>query len=183
MLRLFTALESSVTVTNKLVNLKSNMVGTRWLNPQTLHCTLVYFGDVNVYLYRQIKQQLKHIHFTPFTVRVHQFDIFRAPDRKPHVLVALVEPNESLIELQAEIYSTISMFHPNLEMQHKFRPHISIARLSNCNVAEIQDWINENEKELDESFEINEFSLYSSRSTSSGSVFTRMDKYEMAALY
>ena len=87
MLRLFTALDSSQAVTNQLFALKKEMIGVRWLNPQTYHCTLLYIGDANVYLYRQIKQQLKHIHFRPFSIRVNKFEIFNAINNKPHVLV------------------------------------------------------------------------------------------------
>jgi 2'-5' RNA ligase len=183
MLRLFTALDSSQAVTNQLFALKKEMIGVRWLNPQTYHCTLLYIGDANVYLYRQIKQQLKHIHFRPFSIRVNKFEIFNAINNKPHVLVALVEPNNSLVELQAKINDTISMFHPNLEMHYRYRAHLSIARLTNCNMSEVQDWLNTNENSFDQTIEIGHFSLFSSRSTSSGSVFTKMENYDMSSFY
>jgi len=183
MLRLFTALETTKTVTNQLIDLKKEMIGVRWLNPQTYHCTLVYFGEANVYLYRQIKQQLKYIHFRPITIRLNKFEVFYSETNKPHVLVALIEPNKALFELQGEINATISMFHPNLKLQNRFRPHISIARLLNCNKNEVQDWLNEHENSIDESIEIGQFSLFSTRPTASGSVFTKMDSYDMTSFY
>jgi len=183
MLRLFTALETTKTVTNQLIDLKKEMIGVRWLNPQTYHCTLVYFGEANVYLYRQIKQQLKYIHFRPFSIRVRKFEVFYNSSNKPHVLVALIEPNKLLVELQAEINATISMFHPNLKMQNRFRPHISLARLLNCNKVDVQDWLKEHDNSIDETIEISQISLFSSRSTTSGSVFTKMESYDMSSFY
>jgi RNA 2',3'-cyclic 3'-phosphodiesterase len=179
MLRLFTALTPSSSVAHELQNLKTDIEGVRWLNPQTYHCTLVYFGDVNVYLYRQIKQQLKYITFNPFTVKISHFELFKNSENETYSLVAIIETEQRLVELQYEMNSIISMFHPNLEMKNRFRPHISIARLNSCDRDRIENWKTENNSIINDSFEVNQFALFSSRPTSSGSVYTKMENYDM----
>lgn len=179
MIRLFIALNLPETVISQIINLEKNMTGVHWLNPNTFHTTLVFCGNVNIYLYRQIKRQLKNIYFEPFSLRVNKFEIFRSPNRKPHKLVAVIEPDQKLIDLQYEINSTISMLHPKLIMQTRYQPHISVAKLENIDFDEVQMWTKENENVLDEEFEVEHFSLFSSKLTNSGLAYTLIENYAM----
>jgi 2'-5' RNA ligase len=182
MIRLFTALTPSDSITERLQSVQKEMNGFRWLNPSTYHCTLVYFGDTNVYLYRQIKQQLHNIYFSPFTVEFEGLEVFPNEKNEPHVLVAKAKSEPRLNELQAEMNHTISMFHPNLLMKNRFSPHVTIARLTNPDPNELQKILTEFNNFTFGSLKVNCFALFSSRPTSAGSVYTKLESYQFNAV-
>lgn len=182
MIRLFTALTPSENITERLFALNRDITGVRWLNPATYHCTLVYFGDTNVYLYRQIKQQLHNIFFRPFSVQFEGLEVFNNEKDEAHVLVVKAKPEPKLIGLQAEMNETIGMFHPNLLMKNRFKPHITVARLTNADSQKLSEMVEEYNSTHFGTLFVNQFALFSSRPTSTGSVYTKLESYEFHRL-
>lgn len=178
MIRLFTALTPSSSISSKLSIIRKEISGVRWLNPDTYHCTLVFFGDTNVYLFRQIKQQLRHISFEPFEVEFESLQIFYDDKDAPHVLTAIAKPQPKLDELQSVMFDTIAMFHPNLDIKKRFKPHITLARFHSNFDQSALNLIDDYNSIHWGTLMVNLFSLFSSRPTINGSIYTKLDEYK-----
>lgn len=183
MIRIFTALPITDEATLQLSKLQTDLSGVRWVAPSLYHLTIVFLGDVNVYLYRQIKQQLKAVDFNPFHLTYRGLDVFRNMDGTPSVLYAKVEPNNKLISLQAEMVKLIGMFHPHLKLAHSFVPHITLARFYKGDVQQIENFISYHNEWVHGEFEVNQFHLFSSRPTPVGSIYTKLESYEASHNY
>lgn len=177
MIRLFSALSIPEIISQKLSEIRTDLFGARWLPSSSYHATLVFMGDVNVYLYRQIRQQLINIEFKPFTIQVKGLEAFVNEKRKSHVLTAKIEPCDTLSRLQKESGQLISMFHPNLKLNHTFTPHVTLARLNNVDETTLGELIEYNKDTDFGTIEINVFHLFASRLTQNGSVYSKLESY------
>lgn len=175
---MFTAIPVEDSLSKKLAQVRTDLKGAQWVSPEQFHITLVFMGDVNVYLYRQIRQQLKAIDFKSFEIKVEGIELFYDAQGEPTVLYAKVHESEEIKALQLELANLISMFHPNLKLVHSFHPHITLARLHKTPKEEVEQFVSYFRNHECCKTEVKEFNLYSSRTTPIGSVYTKLESYE-----
>jgi 2'-5' RNA ligase len=175
---MFTAISIPNDASQQLSKIRADLKGARWVDSSLFHLTLVFLGDVNVYLYRQIKQQLKAVDFNAFRLTFNGLEVFKNDDGSPNVLYAKVESNPALVALQDEMLRLIGMFHPHLKLAHSFTPHITLARFYKGEMNQIDNFLSYHQEIVNGEFEVNQFNLFSSRSTPVGSIYTKLETYE-----
>lgn len=178
MIRLFSTISIPEAISHRLSEIQTPFPGVRWLFPHSYHITLVFMGEVNVYLFRQIRQQFNNLDFRKFEISLKGLELFYDEHGNPTVLTAKIEQSAELLKLQKESAKHISMFHPSLKFNHAFKPHLTLAKFSNVESDSIQQLVDYHVNTEFGKFEVDSFELYSSRVTNTGSSYTKLESYK-----
>src|SRR5690606_39011123 len=97
--------------------------------PENLHVTLRFFGDIDNHIADELVGFLDQIHAEPIPVHVRGLGTFGGKD--PRTLWAGIEPSEALERLQRahERAARQAGLPPE---PRAFKPHVTLARLRNC---------------------------------------------------
>ena len=124
-MRLFVAIElyseQFKEIQDSLRNIKGKMTF-----PKTYHITIKFLGEVDESKIDEIKQKLVSIKFDKFSLTLDKLGVF-PNENYVKVLWIGVKPHEQLKELQAKVEESLKGF--NFRKDHKFHPHITIARV------------------------------------------------------
>lgn len=171
--RLFTGLEIPSGLAQELSLMRGGISGARWIDPDNYHITLRFIGDVDLASARSVAAVLDGIRRTSFTVKLDGLDAF-GHDR-PRAIVAKVQPNPSLIELQAEQERAIRRVGMPAEPR-RFTPHITLARLRGAPGIAVAAYLGERGF-LSRSFTAERFVLFSSRDSVGGGPYIKEEVY------
>ena len=126
MIRLFTALSLPDELRPRLAALGSGIDGARWVEPENLHITLRFIGEVDRHRANDIADLLAGIRFAPFDVRIEGLGSF---DRKGVVdtLWAGVQPRDPLAQLHRKVDR--ACVRAGLAPEGRaYLPHVTLAR-------------------------------------------------------
>ena len=177
MFRLFTAIDFPDHIREQISSLFFGLPSAKWVKPEQIHLTLRFIGEVDGHVFRCIADELETVKAEPFSLTLKGVGHF-PPKKKPRVLWIGIEHNEKLVALRNKVES--ALVRAGLEPEkRKFSPHITIARFKTPNVEKISRFIAGNNLFATESFEVNEFHLYSSTLTSDGALHIRESTYPL----
>ena len=163
--RLFTGIAIPNNITSLLSRLQIGLDGARWIELSDFHITLRFIGDIDNNLAAEVVDSLATVNKTQFEVKIIDLDVFGG--KKPHSIFAKVELNQSLFELQDE-HERLMRRIGLKPITRKFTPHITICRLRSFRAETIANWLSKNNGFLSETFKVNEFVLYSAKSSTGG---------------
>lgn len=158
--RLFVAIDLPQTVKHELTTLGCDLPGARRVRDEQLHLTLRFIGEVNDEIFQKIREKLAEIKSTAFTVRLVGLGVF-PPRRQPHVLWVGIDPSDPITTLRDRVESTIVQLGLPPE-ERKFSPHITLARLKNTPINEVNRYLAGHDLFASSPFAVNTFALYSS---------------------
>ena len=163
--RLFTGLQVPPAVRAVLSGLRGGLHGARWISPDHYHLTLRFFGDMERERASALDACLMQLAHAPFTVQVSQLRVFGGD--KPRALVASVDPDPVLLDLQAdqERLARRLGFAP---ATRKFSPHITLARLKEANAFQVAGFLSGLGALPSLQISVDHFALFSSREGSGG---------------
>jgi 2'-5' RNA ligase len=151
----------------------------KWVDPQSIHLTLKFLGNVEVDKISPIIQAMQDaaIRATPFELKTDGLGCFPNPKRVQVVWVGLIGELEKLQALQKNVELLVAPLGFPTE-KRPFAPHLTLARVRES-VTPIQrqnlgDKIIETQIELDLSIKVNSVSLMRSRLTPTGAIYTRL---------
>jgi len=131
MVRLFVAID----ITNKKVVdtairvqdlIRRNNIKATFSNPNQLHITLKFLGEIQDTLIDEIKNALSKIHFNRFSIRFEGIDAFPSILR-PRVIFIDVEHSRELETLYKAVDKSLSFLR--IREDKRFHPHVTIARI------------------------------------------------------
>jgi 2'-5' RNA ligase len=163
--RLFTGLELPDGVVGQLALLGGGIVGARWLEPENYHVTLRFIGDVDGGAARDIAETLGDIRRPKALVRFEGLSWFGGA--KPRAIVAKVQAEPALIDLQAEQERRLRRIGIEPETR-KYTPHVTLARLRGAGQQAVASYLASRGALVAESFTAERFVLYSARDGSGG---------------
>lgn len=166
MIRLFTALSLPVTVRNRLSDLQGGVPGARWIDPEEMHITLRFIGEVDENIAHDIDDTLSALRAPAFRLSLAGLGEFGG--RQPHALWAAVTRNDALVHLVQKIETALRRLGLEAEAR-KYTPHVTLARLKNASPERIAAFIAHHNLFSTEDFEINSFTLFSSHLAGGGS--------------
>lgn len=177
MMRLFVALPLPVDVRACLNAVQSGLPGGRWIDPQNMHLTLRFIGDVQEPDARDLSLALSEIHAPSFDLALSGIGYF---DRRGnvHSVWARAEKSEGLSHLQSKIESVVvrSGYAPE---QRKFTPHVTLARLKDTPLERIGPWLEDAGPLRIQSFPVTEFTLFQSQLGHGGAKYTELVAYPL----
>ena len=166
MYRLFVAIDLPPDIAAQLQGLCSGVPGARWVQPEQMHLTLRFIGEVDGGVFREITEGLGSIMTGGFALQVKGLGVF-PPRKTPKVLWAGIAPVEEVCVLRKRIDNVLLGMGLDPEGR-KFSPHITLARLHDTPLARLSRFLAGNNLFATEAFPVSEFHLYSSQLTPKG---------------
>lgn len=164
--RLFVALDLPENIQERLSSLCCGLPGARWLEPDHMHLTLRFIGDVHSSLFRDVAEALTEVRSETFLLQLEGIGFF-PPRGKPRVVWVGIRKNEQLVQLRNRIESVLAQAGLQPEGR-KYSPHITLARLKNTPSSKVASYLSHNGMFVTEEFQAKEFLLYSSVLNSKG---------------
>ena len=133
-IRTFIAVETSPAVQRRAAELQAKLresqVNATWTDPENMHLTLQFLGDVEDTLVPEVCKRvaIAAAPFAPFFVDFSKAGAFPANDRPRTVWIGVDQGTQELIDLQFAIQeSLVEMRFPR--ERRTFRPHLTLARV------------------------------------------------------
>lgn len=140
-MRLFVAIPMPEDVADRLSGLMGGLDGARWVDPDDLHLTLRFAGEVDGGTAEDLAGQLRALRAPAFDLRLSGFGTFGS-GRRLRALWAGVEPCPALELLQGRVEAAARAAGLEAEPR-KFVPHVTLARFAGGAVGEdeVARWI------------------------------------------
>ena len=163
--RLFTALEIPAATRMHLSLLRAPLSGAKWIEPEDMHITLRFAGDIDGRTADEFAGFLGGVRAKPFPVSIAGVGAFGGRD--PRVLWAGVDGGEPLDALQRanERAARAAGLDPE---GHPFKAHVTLARVRRARPQAIAQFLSENGALRIEPFMATRFVLLSARPGSGG---------------
>jgi 2'-5' RNA ligase len=176
MLRLFVGIEFPPELKLRLSLLETRLPGARWVDAGNLHLTLRFIGEVDEGTASDIDEALLRVKAKPFTVQLAGAGIFG--HGKPNTLWVGVEREPALSQLRDKIEQ--ALIRAGLPPEpRKFSPHVTLARLHNPAVPDLQAFLAGNAGFRAAPLKVDRFSLIASFPTKAGSVYVDQADYPL----
>lgn len=163
--RLFSGIQLPPEVREQLADLKQPLPSTRWVQPENLHITLRFLGDVPPPVAREFTANLSNIAFDPFPLRLVGLNTFGGD--APRVIFAAVETSAPLFDL-ARANETAARRAGLAPESRKFVPHITLARLQSPRIEPIARFLSRRGGFVTDPFLVSQFVLFSSKPNTGG---------------
>ena len=177
--RLFTGLEIPADIAFALSLKRGGLHGARWIDAENYHITLRFIGDVDNATAADVEASLERLaNSLPFTVRLTHLGGFGG--NKPHALYAGIELNDTLARLQAAHERLLQRIGLAPEGR-KYTPHVTLARFSSGAETghHIAQFMASHSTFQAGPWLADQFALYSSRQSRSGSVYREEAAYDL----
>ncbi len=160
MIRLFVALELPDVVIDGLGALSAGVPGARWIEPENMHLTLRFLGEVDEARYEDVVEALDGVRAPVFELTLESFGTF-SQGQIPHRLWVGVRRSEPLLQLQGKIERALvrAGFEPE---RRRFTPHVSLARLRDAPLDRLGDFMRRHEPFRMPTFVVEHVALFSS---------------------
>ncbi|HEY9217019.1 MAG TPA: RNA 2',3'-cyclic phosphodiesterase [Phenylobacterium sp.] len=177
MIRLFAAVAIPPEIRAGLVRRQHSLDEARWREPESLHITLRFFGDVREDVAADLDIELAQAAGPAFELELQGVGAFgEGPDI--HAIWAGVEESAPLRQLAARCEQAARRAGLKPEKRH-YRPHVTLAYLRRPDPDAVAMWIQANNLLHSPPFAVDSFGLYSSRLGSEGSSYTLEREYPL----
>jgi RNA 2',3'-cyclic 3'-phosphodiesterase len=177
MIRLFIAIDIPSPLRLLLHAMGQGIPGARSVGEDQIHLTVRFIGEVEGGRAKDIQEALTEVRARPFALSIRGLGHF-PPRGAPHVLWAGLSPSDELLQLRNRIERQLVACRLQPE-QRKFAPHITIARLKDCPLKRLGEYLAGNALFQTDEFPVDNFSLYASRLTKSGAVHSVIQNYPL----
>ena len=158
--RLFAGLALPEAVRFRLSLVKGPIPGARWIDPDNLHITLRFFGDIDNRQADELVGFLEDVDVPAFSLTIGELGTFGG--REPRILHASVSAGPELEQLQrATEWAARSAGLP--PEPQTFKPHVTLARLRDARADAVARLLSSRSRLAIEPFRVEEFQLFSSR--------------------
>ena len=170
MVRLFFGLELPGEIRLRIDALGRGLDRARLVDPDDLHITLRFVGEVDEPAMEEIAAEAASIRFDPFPVTLAGAGHFERRGKVSALWIG-VEPNPSLAALRDRVEAAMLRAGQPPE-GGRFRPHVTVARLGRASPGEARGWLAANTLFRAVPFAVESFTLFSSVLGRSGPRYT-----------
>ncbi len=177
-MRLFVAVPLPAIVRDRLAMLRFGLPGARWSEPQNMHVTLRFIGEVDRAMAEDIAGALHDIEAPAFELAFNELGHF-ARGRDVHTVWAGLQRSDALTYLHDKIESAVVRLGHAPEPR-KFKPHVTIARLKNTPLSRIGTWLESYGALSTPAFDIDRFTLFESFKKTQGPHYEALVDYPLS---
>lgn len=174
--RLFTGIALPRPIAETLASLAVPLAGARWLEPEDMHITLRFAGDVDNPTADAFHAALASIDEPAFELRVQGFGAFGG--REPRTLWAGVAESTWLDTL-ARANDRAARYAGLKPAKHPFRPHVTLARLKGTRPEAVARVLGGLGAFTSQPFQVESFALLSSRPKIGGGPYVVEDTFHL----
>ena len=180
MIRLFVAIPLPEIVRLRLVGLCTGVPGARWTQPENLHLTLRFIGEVSETSFSDIAEALSLVDGQAFDFHLAGAGQF-GDRRRARILWAGIAPNDHLLRLRNQIEGHLQ--HAGIEPEgRKYSPHVTLARLKNAPMERVARFLGEHGQLNTTPIAAHRFVLFSSHLGQAGAIHTPEVEYPLAGV-
>ena len=174
--RLFVAIRPPDRIRDLLLGAMGGISGARWQGDDQLHLTLRFIGEVDRHQAGDVQAALGAIHHPRFDVVLNGVGTF---DRRgqPETVWVGVAPLEPLKALHKKVDQAIARVGIAPD-QRAYRPHITLARLKRSS-GSVRGLLEESGGLRSDPFEVDAFTLFESKLTLEGAVYSVIESYPL----
>ena len=177
MIRLFVAIDIPETIRREVEGMGRSIPKARPVPADQLHLTLKFIGEVEGSRLLDIHDALKEIVLPKFFLSLKGVGTF-PPRGTPRILWAGVTQADQTTALRNSIERTLARINIPRDKK-KYTPHLTLARLKNCPIHQLQQFLAGNAFMQSSEFSVEHFHLYSSQLTSKGALHTIESSYPL----
>lgn len=167
--RLFLGLDLPGSVDDHLELMSCGLPGARWEGRDKFHLTLLYLGEVDGRVHREVVGALGKLRAPQFDMQLRGVGVF-PPSGEPRSVWAGVADADPVRALKHKVEGCLR----GLEVEpdrRKFTPHVTLARLTDTPVDAVVAYVSSHVLFRSETFVVDRALLYSSVQTSRGSAY------------
>jgi len=169
--RLFVAIDLPESVRQVLVGLNPDLRGVRWLTPEQMHLTLSFLGNVEASAEERLRDRLVAIRWSAFFLPIVGVGVFPSKGRPNIIWIGVGAGHPHLFQLHKRIQD--AALAAGLESDLRpWHPHITLARCRDVSADSVRPFLKSHAEFDAGMIHVESFSLYSSRSTPAGSIYT-----------
>jgi 2'-5' RNA ligase len=170
--RLFVAIDLPEPIRQLLAALDPHIRGVRWSDPNQMHLTLGFFGDVREDVELALREKLSAIEFGAFFLPVGGIGTFSMKGAPKIIWIGVGKAHPHLFQIHKRVQEAALAvgLEPELRPWH---PHITIARCRDVSAQSLRKFLQLNEQFDAGMIRVDEFHLYSSKLTPAGPIHTR----------
>lgn len=182
-MRCFVAADISSELRGRIEKLQSELkrklkspAGIKWVNPEQIHLTLKFLGEVPDDMAEEIGQTLKMVceNFDSFELEFSKIGSFGRPPKV--IWLGIEKPNEMLQKFAAELEEAFELLGFEKE-QRDFSPHLTLGRIKEGFKDRTLSQIIADFGKVDApTIKIDSVSFYKSQLTSDGPIYTLLRK-------
>lgn len=179
-MRTFIAIELSKGARNEAARLtdkiiKKNIIRANFVNPENLHLTLKFLGEISEQETEKIKEKLSEIKQKSFDVSLGKIGFF-SPNFVKVLWIELLCKENEIQQLQGQIENKLEEIG-FIKEKREFQSHITLARVKSLRDKQgFLDFIEKTEvKKID--FRVKSFKLISSELTPEGPIYKTIQEF------
>lgn len=154
-----------------------------WVQPQNLHLTLVFLGDIQMEEVPDLCQAMTRAvaHLPPFDLEVRGVGAFPTLARPRSIWLGVGRGSEDMIKLHASLEKELSELGYRPEGR-RFRPHLTLGRVRQAprDPSELVRLLEERKDYLADVMSVADITLFSSELTKEGPVYDVLGEAELA---
>jgi len=170
--RLFVAIDLPDSTRQLLADLDPHIRGVRWTEPEQMHLTLGFFGDVPDNVELKLREKLSAIEFGAFFLNVNGIGAFSSKGAPKIIWIGVGKAHPHLFQIHKRVQEAALAvgIEPELRPWH---PHITLARCRDVSAQALRKFLQSNAGFDAGMIRVEAFHLYSSRLTPAGPIHTR----------
>jgi RNA 2',3'-cyclic 3'-phosphodiesterase len=170
--RLFVSIELPESVTKLLAELDPHLRGVRWLEPEDMHLTLSFLGNVSSETQERLMEKLRAISWKSFFLPLVGLGAFPSKGWPKIVWIGVGTGHPHLFQLHKRVQEAVlaASLEPDLRA---FHPHVTLARCRDVSPQTIRPFLKAHAAFDAGMVRVESFHLNSSELGAAGSVYTR----------
>ena len=177
MIRLFVAIAPPREMRARLSSLCGGVPGARWVEPDNLHLTLRFIGEIEEPLIEDIVFALRAIRMEAFPLTLSSVGHFERSGRVRQIWAGIM-PSPQLMDLQRRVDSAIS--HAGIRSEsRRFTPHVTLARLKDVKIDAVGAWLQANGPFRGFPFTVTGFKLFASYLGGASPVYQPVEEFAL----
>lgn len=177
MMRLFVAIPLPEDLRLQLGGWAGGLDNTRWVDPENMHLTLRFLGEVDGREMADIDAELSGIDAPAFDMELKGLGTFGS-SKKVQALWLGVEAPEPLYRLQTKVEQAVQRGGQEPE-RRKFKPHVTLARFKGPPGRKLGDFLQQYGLYKSGPIYVDRFHLYSSMLTPKGPLYRVETEYPL----
>ena len=185
MIRSFLAIELPKPILRKIEEVQGELrlthADVRWVNPEKIHLTLKFFGNIEELridpIFKSIEEPIRNTH--PFSLKVKGVGAFPQLKNPRVIWMGLVDGREVLISFQKQIETQLEKigFQPE---DRPFHPHLTLGRMrSSRGKEELVGGMEKHREEEFGDFQIERVVLFKSDLKPTGPIYTPLREMKL----